>query len=152
MLRSNPAGARVTVDGRVRGVTPLNISGLAYGSHTIRVERPGYETVRGRVSISSSRPTAAMTIALENAPARAAGESRTFRGSLSVISRPSGASVYLDGRLIGTTPLVVGDVGAGSHAVRLEMPGYRRWSSAVLVVADERTRVTASLDRGGHEH
>jgi hypothetical protein len=70
-----------------------------------------------------------------------------FIGSLMVESRPSGANVFLDGRLIGTTPLAMPSVGAGEHAIRLELGGYRRWSSSVRVVASERNRVTASLER-----
>jgi hypothetical protein len=66
---------------------------------------------------------------------------------LHVESRPGGARVFLDGRLIGTTPLSVPSVAAGEHAVRLERDGYRRWSSSVRIVAAEQNRVTASLER-----
>jgi serine/threonine-protein kinase len=70
-----------------------------------------------------------------------------FVGSLMVESRPTGAHVFLDGRLLGTTPLAMPSVPAGEHAIRLELGGYRRWSSSVRVVASERNRVTASLER-----
>ena len=70
-----------------------------------------------------------------------------FVGGLSVDSRPTGARVYIDGKLIGTTPLAVPSIGAGEHAVRLERDGYRRWSSSIRIVANEGNRVTASLER-----
>jgi hypothetical protein len=38
-------------------------------------------------------------------------------------------------------------VSAGSHAIRLDHEGYRRWSSSVRIVAGEQNRVTASLER-----
>jgi hypothetical protein len=38
-------------------------------------------------------------------------------------------------------------VAAGSHVIRLEREGYRRWSASVRIVAAERNRVTASLER-----
>jgi serine/threonine protein kinase len=76
-----------------------------------------------------------------------AGTAGRYVGSLSVESKPQGARVFLDGRLIGTTPLAVPSVPAGSHAVRIERDGYRRWSSSVRVVAAEQNRVTASLER-----
>jgi hypothetical protein len=66
---------------------------------------------------------------------------------LTVDSRPTGARVFLDGRLVGTTPLAIAAVPAGEHALRLERDGYRRWSSSVRVVAEEQNRVTASLER-----
>jgi hypothetical protein len=64
-----------------------------------------------------------------------------------VESRPPGARVFLDGKLVGTTPLTMSDVPAGAHAVRLDLAGYRPWVSSVRVVAGEPGRVTASLDR-----
>jgi hypothetical protein len=55
--------------------------------------------------------------------------------------------VYVDGRLVGTTPIALPTVAAGSHVIRIEHDGYRRWSSSVRVVATEQNRVTASLER-----
>ena len=54
---------------------------------------------------------------------------------------------FLDGKLMGSTPLSLTTVTAGEHAVRLERDGYRRWSSQVRIVASEQNRVTASLER-----
>jgi hypothetical protein len=68
-------------------------------------------------------------------------------GALAVESRPPGASVFLDGRLVGKTPLAVARVGTGEHAVRLERDGYRPWSSITQISNGQRARVTASLER-----
>jgi hypothetical protein len=70
-----------------------------------------------------------------------------FVGSLSISSRPSGATVTLDGRVVGVTPLTLPEVAAGSHAVRLELDGYRAWSVSAQVVSGEQKKVTASLER-----
>ncbi len=77
-------------------------------------------------------------------PKRAA---TTFVGSLSITSRPAGATVRLDGRAVGVTPLTLSEVAAGSHAVRLELPGYQVWSASMRVVAGEQKKVNASLER-----
>ena len=63
-----------------------------------------------------------------------------------VESRPRAARVVLNGKEVGRTPLVLPEVSAGSHVVRLEMDGYRTWTASVRVVAGERNRVTASLE------
>ncbi|PYR26106.1 MAG: PEGA domain-containing protein, partial [Acidobacteria bacterium] len=70
-----------------------------------------------------------------------------FVGALTVDSRPQGATVFIDGKLAGATPLSVPAVPAGDHAVRLEREGYRRWTSSVRIVAPGQNRVTASLER-----
>jgi len=79
--------------------------------------------------------------------APASGTAGRFVGALHVESRPDGARVFLDGRLIGSTPLSMPGVPAGEHAIRLEREGYRRWSSSIRIVAAEQNRVTASLER-----
>ncbi len=42
VVRSTPAGARVSVDGRDAGTTPATVRDLDRGSHTVRVTRDGY--------------------------------------------------------------------------------------------------------------
>ena len=68
-------------------------------------------------------------------------------GSLQVLSRPAGAQVRIDGRAIGRTPLVVPDVSAGAHDVRLDLPGFRGWATSIDVSPGQRTRVAASLEQ-----
>jgi hypothetical protein len=145
----------VFVDGREQGKTPLAVRELSPGAHRVRVVRDGYATEERRISITASRPAQSVTVPLS--PVRAA-ESRPpapaasgtvgrYFGALAVESRPPGASVFVDGKLVGTTPIQLPSVNAGEHVVRLEREGYRRWSSSVRVVASELNRVTASLEK-----
>jgi hypothetical protein len=69
-----------------------------------------------------------------------------FSGSVLVESRPAAARVFLNGTEVGRTPLLLPDVRAGSHVVRLELDGHRTWTASVRVVAGERRRVAASLE------
>jgi hypothetical protein len=64
-----------------------------------------------------------------------------------VDSRPAGARVFVDGRLVGTTPLLLDTVSAGEHAVRLEMDGFSTWSTTTRVMGGERNRVSGSLEQ-----
>jgi hypothetical protein len=158
LVRSTPAGARVFVDGREVGPTPQMVRDLAPGTHVVRVVRDGYTTEQRRVAITAARPAQSVTVELARqqaavnrtptppAPATPATVGR-FVGALVVDSRPPGASVFVDGKLAGKTPVEVSSVDAGSHALRIELDGYQRWTSAVRVVAGERNRVTASLER-----
>jgi hypothetical protein len=163
LVRSTPAGARVFVDGRDRGRTPATIHDLARGTHRVRVVQDGYAAQERRVTVTRSKPSQSIAVALTRAPApaqtakaaaprapvdtdrRSAAES--FSGSLSVDSLPAGAKVFLDGKPAGTTPLLLAQVSAGEHVVRIEQDGYRRWSSSVRIVSGERNRVTASLEK-----
>jgi hypothetical protein len=144
----------VSVDGKDYGLTPATVRDLSRGAHRLTITRNGYAPEERRFVITSARPAPSMTIAL--APARAAAPPRVpatgvadgrFAGGLAVDSRPAGAKVFMDGKLVGTTPMTLPSVPAGSHAIRLERDGYQRWSSSVRVVASEQNRVTASLER-----
>ena len=68
-------------------------------------------------------------------------------GSLQVVSRPSGAQVYIDDVRVGTTPVIVSSVSADTHRVRLDLPGHRRWATSVDVQSGARARVGASLEK-----
>ena len=151
LIRSTPAGARVLLDGKDVGETPLTIRDLARGAHTVRLVRDGYVAEQRRVVISAGRPAQSITVELASdrpaSPPPQTPRPGQSLAALQVESRPAGASVFLDGQLVGKTPLELGEVSAGEHAVRLELDGYRRWSSSVRVAAGERSRVAASLDR-----
>jgi hypothetical protein len=66
-------------------------------------------------------------------------------GALLVRSEPKGAQVSINGVVHGRTPLVIRGLDAGSRVVRLDLPGYERWSWAVGVVANKQTPVTVKL-------
>ena len=68
-------------------------------------------------------------------------------GSLVVDSRPAGAEVFLDGRRVGTTPLVLDTLKVGQYTIGLDITGYKRWASTVKITSGERSRVAASLER-----
>ncbi len=140
LVRSDPPGARVMVDGRARGVTPGAIHDVPFGSHTVVVVLPGYEPGQQQVVLSRRAPSRSLDFTLRRAP----GE---FHGELAVESRPAGARVLVDGHDAGVTPLIVSELAAGSHVVRLDLEGYRPWSAAVQVVAGERARISGSLER-----
>jgi hypothetical protein len=66
-------------------------------------------------------------------------------GSLRIDSAPQGARVFVDRATAGVTPLVVRDLSAGSHTVRVEAGGHLPWSSAIQVFANRQTRVHTTL-------
>ena len=72
---------------------------------------------------------------------------RQFLGSLTVRSRPAGASVFINGRRVGTTPLMLSNQTVGSRSVRVTLDGHEVWSTAARVVADQQSVVQANLRR-----
>jgi hypothetical protein len=132
---------------------------LTLGAHRVRVARAGYVAEDRRVVVTAAQPTQSVTVQLKPPAASGVAEARTPAGpstvttdafteaALSVDSRPRGARVFIDGRLVGTTPVSIPRVSGGEHAIRLERDGYRRWSSSIRIAAGEPGRVTASLEK-----
>lgn len=78
------------------------------------------------------------------AQAAPAPSAETPSGRLDLQSEPAGATVYLDGRFAGHTPLVL-DLPAGEHKVKLAKIGYLEKARVVRLRAGETTSVTLPL-------
>src|SRR5262249_1927657 len=137
------------------------------GEHRVRIVHEGYTTAERRVVLSPERPSQALTVPLAKAPvAPKPGAAPTAKtevgpkpnssepakaepesGALVVDSRPTGATVLLDGRVVGKTPLTVPGVKVGDHTVRFELAGHYPWSAAVSVTGGAPTRVGGSLEK-----
>ncbi|MEO5897652.1 MAG: PEGA domain-containing protein [Vicinamibacterales bacterium] len=155
VVQSTPSGAAVTVDGRVRGRTPLTIEQMAFRSYSVTVAQSGFVSAREEVRLTAGAPSRTVTLQLQRRAAPAAPPTRTSRetreepippGSLYIDSRPRGARVFVDGKPVGVTPVRVPDVPSGSHVVRLELPDHRPWTTSARVRAGEQERVSGSLE------
>jgi hypothetical protein len=95
-------------------------------------------------SLTRSAASSPSTAPVTAAPPPSAS-SPAFHGSLTVTSTPEGAQVFVNGALVGTTPLALVDVPVGSRVIRVELEGHERWSSVVRIVANAPTPVVADL-------
>ena len=95
-------------------------------------------------SLSSQEPIAVRDLPSPPRPLTPAPR-QVFVGTLSITSVPPGASVSINGKAAGVTPLRLPRQRAGSLAVQIAQDGFERWSAAVRVPADQLTQVTAML-------
>jgi len=65
-------------------------------------------------------------------------------GTLSVTSTPSGADVYVDNAYKGLTPVSIGAIPNGNHALLVKLDGYQDYLRTVSVMGDTQG-ITASL-------
>jgi serine/threonine-protein kinase len=154
VVESTPAGAAVTVNGKWIGRTPLTLNDVRFGPYTVRVVQPGFDVAREEFTLSAAAASRTVAVRLTKqgppsprggAPAPAAPPAGA--GSLYLDSRPRGARVVLDGKPIGTTPMRIPEVAAGSHVVRLELADHQTWTTSTRIAGGQETRVTGSLER-----
>ncbi len=145
-VRSSPPGARVLVDGRLRGRTPLVLRDMPLRVLRVTIEQPGFEPDERRVALTARQPDLTVNARLaREAPTAPAATT----GVLVVDSRPTGARVFVNDREVGLTPLSVPEIAPGTHRVRLEIAGFNSWMTTAQVTAGTRTRVAASLEQRG---
>jgi hypothetical protein len=68
-----------------------------------------------------------------------------YRGTLSVATDQP-AEVFINRKHVGTAPVRVSNLRAGSHLVWIESEGHRRWTRVITVPAERVTRVKADLE------
>ncbi len=67
VLGSNPKGAKVFVEGKERGVTPLELKGLPPKKLTLKMVKKGYKDYKGSLDVVAGK-TSNLTFALEKLP------------------------------------------------------------------------------------
>ena len=150
LVRSVPGGGAVTINGRGGGTTPATIRDLPFGTYSVAVSRSGYQRREQRVTISRTVPAREITFELTAVtPSAAAGRPpvrAATTGSVLVQTLPRGAAVSIDGRSVGTAPLLVPELSPGSHAVRVSLAGHKTVTTTAVVRAGQQTLVRLSLE------
>jgi formylglycine-generating enzyme required for sulfatase activity len=100
----------------------VSVSGLALplgqrwlmlaGEHELAVTAPGYHPVERTIEVSAD---ASQSVDVVMAP---------LPGRVTVLSQPEGASILLDGELIGETPLETLSIAAGEHRLEARAPRH----------------------------
>lgn len=110
VIRSNPAGASVTVGGAYRGQTPLELPVRPDLSQAIVLAKPGYEPAERSVSVG---PGARQVIDLELTG---------IYGELTVSAQPADAQLFVDGVSRGNANQKL-RLTATTHDIEIRKPG-----------------------------
>jgi len=139
-VTSNPDGADIYIDGRYAGSTPAVIPGLAPGSHTVRVQKAGYDEFLTTVTVYAGQRTP-VPVTFSPSPPDV--------GSIEVSSDPAGASLFLDGHYMGLTRSSelsdLTSIRPGLHTVQLTLDDYQTFTRTVQVTAGGVVPVSARL-------
>jgi len=133
IVSSDPLEATVYFDGRPAGQTPITIPNVVAGRHTVRLSKEGYADHQEPIEVGNE--TVRFSKKLERPP------------TLDVSSLPPGASVYLDGKLLGTTPLKTNKVTSGTRTLRVELEKHDVWIDTVILENEKIATVKAGLTK-----
>ncbi len=138
-VTSQPPGAVVFVDDKSKGAmgqTPLDFK-LLPGTYTIIAELPEHETVKRQIQLREGSPA---VVDLRLIPSGQVG-------SVGVIVSEKGATISVDGRRVGRSPLPKAlRLRAGPHEITVSKPGFGDQTRKIEVAAGSEARVSISLD------
>lgn len=120
-IDSEPSGAKVFHQQTLLGRTPLTANLIA-GEQIIELEKSGYQGVQQEISVIAQQAQRVDLVPLFK-----------LKGQLSLTSKPSGLSVTLGERYLGTTPLSVSVVPDKKQTLLLFKDGYQSQQSKLFV-------------------
>lgn len=133
LIRSNPSGAAVSIGEVFAGNTPLAIHDIGLGAHRARLTMDGFDDKEIEFRVEDRIPKALDVDLISNS------------GILVVQSTPSGATVFVDGRNEGTTPMSLERIGRGEREITLQLPGFQEARRRVLVEPSATSRVEVAM-------
>jgi formylglycine-generating enzyme required for sulfatase activity len=118
LVNTIPRGANVTVNGRYRGQSPVNLSLSPDINYEIGMSKAGYGAAQRKVL-------------LEAAARREITVDLTAKtGRVTVRSYPSDATVYVDGRRRGTGTVTL-NLSSAPHRIEVRREGYESYSRSI---------------------
>lgn len=117
-VNSIPRAANVTVDGRYRGQSPLNLSLSPGVDYVIGLSKAGYGSTSRNVRLGAAASDS-ITVDLS---------ARTGRVTVNV--SPADATIYVDGRAQGNGTATL-NLSSAPHRIEVKKTGFDSWSRAI---------------------
>ena len=116
-LSSNPSGASIYVNNQNKGTTPKTLT-LEEGNYSVKLSKSGYVDYLENINLDRNiSRNITLTPIVQNY-------------ELSLISNPSGASVYINNQYKGTAPVSLTLV-EGNYSVKMSKSGYEDYLETV---------------------
>jgi serine/threonine-protein kinase len=138
-VQSQPPGAVVSLNGEpIEGVTPTTLRGLAPGSYTVALELADHDAQEVKVELADGALEAKVDATLKPSSAE--------QVEVDILSRPAGATVFVDGVRVGQTPMRDFRVRAGVRRFRIATEDYLTWTTLATVAPGKAQRIDARLE------
>ncbi len=133
LIHTVPEGVEVKVNNSNKGTTPLLLTDLPMGQHTLHLSKSGYLEKTIDLAITGRAPRHIKETLISSSAA------------LTIASSPPGARITLNGASRGTTPATVDQVPQGSATLELHMEGYRPFTETIRLAAGQNAQIHAAL-------
>jgi len=128
LINASLSDIEVFIDDQLAGTVPGTLEGISRGAHKLEFKKYRYFPLRQEVQIEGLGKTQAIDISLQPA-----------WGHIDFTSDPTAAELYIDDRLIGTTPISAEVLETGSR-LTLKASGYKTLQQQVTVKAGSKAQ------------
>jgi hypothetical protein len=111
VISTTPPGAKVLLNGLVKGTTPCTVSQIPVGENNVELNLEGYTPYKQTLKLVAGQKE---EMNLELKPALC---------ELTIVSIPAGARIYVENQFRGESPITIKDLAPGSYRVRAELKG-----------------------------
>ena len=133
LIRTEPAGADVQIDGADRGKTPMFLADIPIGKYRVKLSIPGYQPKEIDLTIK------------DRTPQRIVLSMTSDSAKITLNSDPAGADVVLNGLAKGKTPCTVDRIPAGDVRIEMALDGFKPYEQTLKLVAGQEEKLTAVL-------
>jgi hypothetical protein len=123
-LMSEPVGAEVTVNGIMRGKTPLKVGEIPKGRAVVKFHLDGFAD-EVRELVVSAGDEQMLPVVLKGLP-----------GTIRITSDPEGARVFVNERMEGKSPLTLTEMSPAIYVIRVEHEGFGSLSRTIKLDSD----------------
>jgi TonB family protein len=141
-VQTSPVDAEVSIDGQVKGLSPVMVYDIPAGTYTVEIHKKGFKSVSRQVEVVAGRTTSLEDVALA-----------VDTGSVTVATSPEGVTYVItpvsegagveDASVLkGRTPATVDGLKPGSYSIGFRREGWKDYSASFEVKSGE-TSATA---------
>ena len=140
-ITSEPIGALVLLNGEFVGKTPFENKELAVADYQLTLRKNDYNDYNESIRITLNKTK---TIARQLTSASTTTGNQF--GKIKVTTKPSEATVYLDGEFVGSTPYVNDKIAVGTHNLLIKKKGFSEIGETVTISLGKLTPVSKNLE------
>ena len=128
--------AEIWIDEQKRGIGTCTLE-LGYGTYFVECRLPGHKSSQQEVLIGRGSDNGVITLT----------PPIPIYGSVDINSTPADAEVWMDGKKVGTTPILLSECLVGKHEVTLSKEGYKDKIVNLDVIEKHTLAISETLEK-----
>ena len=134
-LESHPSGAKVLINGELKGITPIQGLRLEEGQYLLQIQKRGYAEFSKKINVSSTEKNSIEATLIKLA-------------SMNIQSEPDRAEVFINGERKGLTPISFYDISPGEKfTIMVKKSQYKTWEKSMNLTEGQKERIDIELEK-----